>query len=135
MATFLSSTPAFPVSDLTASKTFFSDLLGFGVIAEDETFALMERDKVELMLWLSGDDAWKERTVSTGDTPIMSGAESFLAGTASCRTAVFGIEALFEDCDKAGIVHPNGALKRAPYGAQEFSILDPDGNLVTFYEF
>lgn len=29
-------------------------------------------------------------------------------------------------------IHPNGALKEQPWGQKEFSILDPDNNLLTF---
>ena len=31
-------------------------------------------------------------------------------------------------------IHPNGALEIKPWGQKEFSILDPDNNLLTFGE-
>jgi|GEM_PF-6956400 len=49
---------------------------------------------------------------------------------------VRGIERLYAQCVKSGIVHPNAPLVKTPsaWGNQEFGILDPSGNLVTFYE-
>lgn len=29
-------------------------------------------------------------------------------------------------------IHPNGQLQAKPWGQKEFSVLDPDGNLLTF---
>lgn len=30
------------------------------------------------------------------------------------------------------LIHPNGQLQRKPWGQKEFSLLDPDNNLLTF---
>ena len=108
-----------------------SNPLGYSVIVSDRGFALIVRDEVALHLWLSKDESWRKRP---GTKPIVSGAESFLAGTASCRISVSGIEELYQKCEKKKIVHPNGALKKVPYGATEFAVLDLDGNLITFFE-
>ena len=51
-----------------------------------------------------------------------------------CRICVEGIDALFEDFSRLGIIHPNGRPESKPWGTREFSILDVDGNLVTFSE-
>jgi catechol 2,3-dioxygenase-like lactoylglutathione lyase family enzyme len=32
------------------------------------------------------------------------------------------------------MVHPNATLEDKPWGTREFAVLDPDGNLITFYE-
>ncbi|MDP3680694.1 MAG: VOC family protein [Flavobacterium sp.] len=34
--------------------------------------------------------------------------------------------------DKKTIIHPNGPLEIKPWGQKEFSLLDPDNNLLTF---
>ena len=34
--------------------------------------------------------------------------------------------------DKKANIHPNGHLQNKPWGQREFSILDPDNNLLTF---
>lgn len=129
----LSATPVLPVSDTAASVAFYCDALGFRALHREEGYAIVVRDGVELHFWRAGDESWRTRTDAP---PIESGAESFLAGTASCRIRVDGIEALaaaHARCQAAGIVHPNGPLQDKPYGLREFAILDPDGNLATFF--
>ena len=45
------------------------------------------------------------------------------------------IDTLFQTFIKNGTaIHPNGHLKTKPWGQKEFSILDPDNNLLTFGE-
>lgn len=48
---------------------------------------------------------------------------------------VKGIEAFYQVLleGKVGI-HPNGGLEQKPWGMKEFSLLDPDNNLLTFGE-
>jgi len=65
---------------------------------------------------------------------VLSGAESFLAGTASCRIAVPDVDALHEALRPLGVLHPNAPLRDEWYGAREFGVLDPDRNLITFYQ-
>ncbi len=131
MSEFVSATPAFPVQDIGRAVTFYADKLGFALVAQGPGFALLSRNSVFLHLWLSNDRRWQERK---GADPIISGAESFLAGTASCRIEVTEIETLHAACRDHDIVHPNGPLKRADYGAMEFAILDHEGNLITFFQ-
>ena len=52
----------------------------------------------------------------------------------SCRFKVAGIASLHAQCMAQNAVHPNGGLRNQPWGTQEFSLLDEDGNCVTFYE-
>lgn len=130
-SSFKAATPAFPVRDLERSVAFYGDNLGFSVVASDAGFALLARDAITLLLWVAGDLSWQTREETK---PIVSGAESFLAGTASCRISVTDIRAIHQTCDDAGIVHPNGPLNKADYGAMEFAVLDRDGNQITFFE-
>ena len=51
----------------------------------------------------------------------------------SCRIEVDGIEALYARCQQQDVVHPNGPLRAQPWGTREFSLLDEDGNCVTFH--
>lgn len=92
---------------------------------------MLHRDGVALHLWLANDEGWLGRKSTA---PIISGAESFLCGTVSCRIQVTGIGALYKAMKAHDIIHPKAHLKRTDYPAQEFAILDPDGNLVTFFE-
>ena len=70
-----------------------------------------------------------------GTTPICSGAESFLAGTASCRIEVADVDALFAELDRAGVLHPTvrDGVAATDFGTREFATLDLDGNLLTFF--
>ena len=131
MTKFKAATPAFPVKKLDTSTEFYGKKLGFSVVAQGEDFALLERDGLEFVLWLTWDESWQDRVQTK---PIDSGAESFLAGTASCRIEVSDIATLFDEYKNAGVVHPNGQLRRASHPAEEFDIFDPDGNILTFWE-
>jgi uncharacterized glyoxalase superfamily protein PhnB len=47
---------------------------------------------------------------------------------------VEGVEELYKTFRPLGIVHGNAPLTDQPWGDRDFSILDPDGNLVTFFQ-
>ena len=45
------------------------------------------------------------------------------------------IDLLYKELIAKGVkIHPNGSLKTQPWGQKEFSLLDPDFNLLTFGE-
>lgn len=120
-ARFLAAVPALPVSDERRAVSFFEDALGFTELRhEGRGLGILRRDAVELHLW-----------VPDGSAP---GAERHLAGTASCRIEVTGVEELYEHCRRHGVVHPNAPLTNTPWGTREFGILDPDNNLVSLYQ-
>jgi catechol 2,3-dioxygenase-like lactoylglutathione lyase family enzyme len=123
--------PALPVAQITSSLAFYRDSLGFTVGYEEAGFAIVRRDAVEIHLWQAGDRSWERRSSAT---PVVSGAESFLAGTASCRVQVTDIDALHAAVAPLGVIHPNGQLADKPWGTREFAVLDPDNNLLTFFE-
>ena len=123
--------PALPASDIGRSAAFYRDQLGFTVAFQDDGFTKLVRDAVELHLWLANDESWRGRS---GARPVVSGSESFIAGTHSCRIAVEGVDALYQAIQPLGILHPNGQIKDMPWGTRDFAVLDPDGNLVTFFE-
>jgi catechol 2,3-dioxygenase-like lactoylglutathione lyase family enzyme len=126
----LQTIPAMPVQDAAAAVAFYRDKLGFEVLHHDGGFAVLARDEAAIHLWEAGDESWRERD------SIRSGAESFIAGTASCRIRVDGIDALFEELRAADVLHPvsRDGVSDEDYGAREFATLDADGNLVTFFE-
>ena len=86
-----------------------------------------------LHLWEAGDQSWRER--DSLDHPIRSGAESFIAGTASCRVAVKRSTRCTTSSGRVGICTPasSGGASETDYGTREFATLDLDGNLVTFF--
>lgn len=43
------------------------------------------------------------------------------------------IDLVYQDfLERKAVIHPNGHLEDKPWGQREFSILDPDNNLLTF---
>lgn len=122
--------PVLPVAAIEPAAGFWRDRLGFGIGHSDEGYAVLIRDGIEIHLWAAEDETWRDRP----DRPVVTGAESFLAGTASARVLAREIDGLFDEMREAGVLHPNGALGDKPYGLREFAILDLDGNLLTFFE-
>lgn len=127
----LQAIPALPVQDIAKSAAFYRDQLGFTVHVEEEGFAILRQGPVDIHLWASSDESWHQRDAAP---PIVSGAESFIAGTASCRIGVEGVDELYNHCEPRGIVHPNGHLTDTDWETREFGVLDLEGNLITFFE-
>jgi catechol 2,3-dioxygenase-like lactoylglutathione lyase family enzyme len=126
--------PALPARDVGASVDFYRDRLGFEVLHHDGGFAVLGRDEAVLHLWEAGDESWEAR--DSLDRPVRSGAESFIAGTASCRIRVDGVDDLYEELSGRDVFHPlsREGVSDTDYGAREFATLDLDGNLVTFFQ-
>ncbi|MCG8354083.1 MAG: VOC family protein [Kiloniellales bacterium] len=131
MTRFKTAVPVIPVSDIDKLARFYAEVAGFEIDYAEADYAILARDEVELHLWAATDESWKLREPGK---PVESGAESFLAGTASCRVRVDDIESLYAAMQRAEVVHPNGKLEDKPYGLREFSILDPDNNLMVFFQ-
>jgi catechol 2,3-dioxygenase-like lactoylglutathione lyase family enzyme len=127
--------PALPVRNVAAGVGFYRDRFGFETVHHDGGFAVMRRDEATLHLWEAGDESWRERE-SLAPQPVRSGAESFIAGTASCRIQVGGIDDLYDELRKADVLHDvsGDGVWDTDFGAREFHTLDEDGNLVTFFE-
>jgi catechol 2,3-dioxygenase-like lactoylglutathione lyase family enzyme len=131
MMKMLKTIPALPVRDIVQSVDFYRNILGFTIVHQVENFAVLSCNDVHLNLWLANDDKWRTRNSSP---PVVSGAETFIAGTASCRIQVEGVDELHSSIKPFGILHPNTQLGNRPWGVREFDILDPDHNLITFFE-
>ena len=118
---FLTAVPALPVSDERRAVAFLHDALGFTEMRHNGAgLGILRRDLVELHVW-----------VADGSAP---GAERHLAGSASCRIAVTGVDELYRHCQQLGVVHPNAPLQDRWWGTREFGVLDPDGNLISLYQ-
>jgi len=129
---FVSPTPALPSHDVPLAVAFYGDVLGFETVHAEGDFALLRRDSTTISLWGATDETWRESF--DPEAPICTGAESFIAGTASCSVQVEGVDEFYAHCNERGIVHPKGHIGDQPWGTREFGILDPDGNLVTFWQ-
>ncbi len=125
--------PAMPVRDIAAAVACYRDRLGFTVVHQDTGFAVLIQDAAEVHLWEASDEGWRGRDGS--DSPVCSGAESFIAGTASFRVAVDDVDGLYTEIAAAGVLHyaDRGAPVDTDYGTREFAATDVDGNLVTFF--
>jgi catechol 2,3-dioxygenase-like lactoylglutathione lyase family enzyme len=126
--------PALPVRDASAAVDFYRERLGFDVLHHDGGFAVLARDDAVLHLWEAGDQSWRER--DSIERPVRSGAESFIAGTASCRIRVQGVDELYAELRSREVFHPvsKDGVTDTDFGSREFATLDLDGNLVTFFE-
>jgi len=113
-ATVLRAIPKLASLDLDRTQRFWSEKLGFERLFTYPDYGISARDGVQVHFWLT-DDA---------DVPKQTG----------CRIDVTGVDVLHEEMQAAGVVHPNGPLEDKPWGFREFSVLDGDGNLVTFGE-
>ena len=93
----------------------------------DGGFAVLGRDDAVVHLWEAGDETWRNR--DSIERPVQSGAESFIAGTASCRIRV-------EELRGNDVLHPvsKDGVDATDFGTREFATLDSDGNLVTFFQ-
>jgi catechol 2,3-dioxygenase-like lactoylglutathione lyase family enzyme len=125
--------PALPVRDAAAAVAVYRDRLGFEVLHHDGGFAVLGRDDSVVHLWEAGDESWRGR--EPGEKPVRSGAESFIAGTASCRIEVEGVDALYDELRAADVLHQvsREGVEATDFGTREFSALDGDGNLIGFF--
>ena len=112
---FLQPVPVLPSLNIARTVEFYTTVLGFRLFYQAEaSYAIVRRDNMELHFWACDD--------------------IYLPENSGCRIHVLRIEQLFEKYDAKGIVHPNAPLTTKPWRAKEFGIVDPDGNLITFFE-
>ena len=123
----LDAIPILPVSSLDRALTFYRDQLGFEVRHRESGLAIVERDGVMLHLAQLDDASWRTRADFI-ERPIKSGAESFIPGTASCRIRIDDAEQLLAE------IGTGAQLRDQWWGDRDFALLDPDGNLVTFFQ-
>lgn len=110
----LAAVPVMNVSDLAKAVPFYRDRLGFTVAFEFGPYAGVRLGPIEIHL--------------NGDP------DDFAARPLCCRFHVRGVEALHAAYNTEGVVKPDEDLRTTPYGMREFSILDPDGNRISFAE-
>jgi catechol 2,3-dioxygenase-like lactoylglutathione lyase family enzyme len=116
--------PQLFVADIQASCDFFAQKLGFAIVfvyGEPPFYAQVRRDGARLNL----------RCV---DGPLIDGAlrerESLLSAAMTVATAD-EIKRLFVELQSAGVAF-HQTLRVEPWGARDFVVKDPDGNLLLF---
>ncbi len=109
--------PKLPSRNLKITKDFYLDKLKFQQFGDEyPDYLMLYRDNIEVHFFEFRD---------------LSITENY--GMIYIRTNE--IEKLYEEFKTNGVsIHPNGPLTLKPWGMKEFSILDPDMNLLTFGE-
>src|SRR5690606_23588495 len=107
--------PKLPMRDKAATKDFYINKLGFHAVGSTdfEGYLMVEKDDIELHFFEFKD---LDPTKNYGQVYI--------------RTD--NIDGLYKSYVAMGLIHPHGPLEAKPWGQREFSLLDPDTNLLTF---
>ncbi len=116
--------PQLFVTDIEASCRFFTDKLGFAVrftYGSPPFYAQVVRDGARLNL------RHVDRPVID---PDIRDREELLAASMTVETPA-AIKQLFLELQAAGVAF-HQSLQRQPWGASNFIIKDPDGNLLLF---
>ncbi len=108
--------PKLPMRDISLTRSFYRDTLGFRVLGEkDRNYLMVGRDGVEIHLFLF---------------PGLHAEANYGMCYIRLRDK---IEELYHRLSKAGVIFTDlGRLERKPWGQWEFSVIDPDHNLITF---
>ena len=108
--------PKLPMRNKAATQDFYVNKLGFDVFgnADYANYLMVEKDAVQIHFFLF---------------EALDPKENY--GQVYIRTD--DIEGFYQSLlDKKTGIHPNGHLHTQPWGQKEFSVLDPDNNLLTF---
>ena len=108
--------PKLPMRNKAATKDYYINKLGFEQLGDVDypDYLMVTKDTVEIHFFEFKDLNPKQNY-----------------GQVDIRTV--SIDRLYQDFVDNGIaIHPNGKLEVKPWGQKEFSLLDPDYNLLTF---
>lgn len=108
--------PKLPMINKEITLEFYSNFLGFTLFGDDDYmyYLMIQRDQIQIHFFLFKDLNPKENY-----------------GQLYIRTKAIG-ELYHELLLKKTPIHPNGYLEVKPWGQKEFSVLDPNSNLITF---
>ncbi len=108
--------PKLPMRSKKETKDYYINQLGFTEIGDYDSYLMVEKDAIELHFFEFKD---------------LNPDENY--GQVYIRTDK--IDSLYQTLLDAKVwIHPNGLLETKPWGQREFSLLDPDKNLLTFGE-
>lgn len=106
--------PKLPMRDKNVTKKFYLDKLNFTQLGDYGDYLLLNKDNIEIHFFefkdLDPHQNYGQVYIRTNDIDNLY--QSFL--------------------DNKIEIHPNGKLQTKPWGQKEFSMLDPDCNLLTF---
>jgi len=125
MVNFKNSVPALPAVSIKKVLDFYQSKMGFVARHQEESFAILVGGSVEIHLWQACDKSWKFRSLALFSPPIWSGAETFIAGTASCRVEVEGIDELYQEYKPKGALHSeDSVVEHQHWGYRDLATLD-----------
>ena len=108
--------PKLPMRNKEVTRNYYIAMLGFEDIgAEDyDGYLMVAKDQIEIHFF---------------EFKALDPLKNY--GQVYIRTDA--IDALYQSyLDRSISIHPNGSLNTKPWGQKEFSLLDPDNNLLTF---
>jgi hypothetical protein len=108
--------PKLPMRNKTITREFYLNQLSFELIADYGNYILVKKDDIEIHFF---------------EFKSLNPLENY--GQIYIR--VEDINLLYNTLlDNSTVIHQNGKLEIKPWGQKEFSLLDPDNNLLTFGE-
>jgi hypothetical protein len=106
--------PKLPMRNRSLTKEFYLNQLSFELISDYGDYILLKKDEIEIHFF---------------EFKSLDPLENY--GQVYIR--VVDIDKLYKTLLNNTIaIHPNGHLEVKPWGQKEFSLLDPDNNLLTF---
>ena len=106
--------PKLPMRDKNNTQKFYINQLGFHETGNYEGYLIVEKDDIEIHFF-------EYKTLDINEN----------YGQVYIRTN--DIDALYHSLlNNNTQIHPNGKLQTKPWGQKEFSLTDPDNNLLTF---
>ncbi|MBK7033403.1 MAG: VOC family protein [Ignavibacteria bacterium] len=108
--------PKLPMRSKSATRDFYVYRLGFRELGSEsfEEYLMVKKDNIEIHFF-----AFKDLV------PTENYGQIYIRTEAIDEVYASFIENKVE-------IHPNGGMQIKPWGQKEFSILDPDNNLLTF---
>ncbi|TDW99752.1 VOC family protein [Dinghuibacter silviterrae] len=104
------SNPHLPCTDVASSLAYYRDILGFHVNYAQEDLAVMDRDKV---------------------TVILVSRSRIYTGVGGCYCFVRDVDALYDELTAKG-ARVLGPPVSYPWGLRNFTVVDPEGNQLHF---
>jgi catechol 2,3-dioxygenase-like lactoylglutathione lyase family enzyme len=108
--------PKLPMRNKALTQAYYVEQLGFQLVGTQDypEYLMVKKDAVELHFFLF-----------PGLDPLQNYGQIYL------RTEA--IDSLYQYfLERKVAIHPNGPLETKPWRMREFSLLDPDHNLLTF---
>jgi hypothetical protein len=106
--------PKLPMRNKALTKEYYLNKLNFNILADYGDYLMIGRDSIEIHFFefkdLDPKENYGQVYIRTDDI------DNFYQFLIERKTSI----------------HPNGKLEIKPWGQKEFSILDPDHNLLTF---